>query len=881
MSTEEEIKQIKQKVLEDVSKQLDEAKTLLPKPVFNKDVFKELENFYKLKQDLEGDVKTLKGRIEEIKLLLLQEVENFASTYKNRVDGVREIIESKATTSGEDQEQKEKKLDEALAQVESRLSEIPPPLPLPDQEDLPTIIAQLNQELTVSKEQLKELNQQVKQVNSEISELKQQIEEQEHLEKLEATKLATETDRTKRLLIEEQTEKKQIEKELNEMKERLQELEAAQAAKEAAEAAAKAEEEAKIAAQKAAEAEAAAKEAAAKAAADAEAAAKAAEAPTPAPSSEAEAAAATSTPAAEGTATEPPKAEGNEASPATGGEAPQTETPAGQPQPSSEQTEQPAPQTGDQPSTPQTTAEPGVAQETPSATPEQVTSAPAPSVETASPVEGQQEQEGARTSTEVPTTPAAGTTPASEPSSLASSSLSGSAIHTSAGKPLIRTTGFVTQKSLEISWYDIKIVKRIGGGGFAEVFEGVFHGERVAVKKLISQSWDQEGRKELEKEVFIMANSHSSYIVQLYGFNLYPPHMCVVMEFFPRGSLAYILWDKNIQVPWQRRWSFARDAAFALNYLHTRNPPILHRDIKAGNFLVTSDWKLKLTDFGCSTVKGIEEKKSTEEGKEGKEEFIGGTFQWTAPEVLSGDVYTERADVYSYAMVLFEIASRKQPWDEFQAPDEQLKVRQWVGEGKRPAVPSDTPEDFKKLMEAAWEGDTIKRVTMGYLVKAISRKLFLESGEEDEEKPGWVEEKAKILDEIEDQKRLKEELEKKFNQAQNDVEKEKRKKMEYEQRSTETEAKLEGEKSGVRSLQRLVDELDRRYNTEKTKALDASKKMEDVEKKYQVEKKKSEKLQKSKEDSEAELEELTKKYDQEKKKRMDLQRELINHGVTV
>eukprot|EP01098_Paradermamoeba_levis_P002922 TRINITY_DN1381_c0_g1_i4.p1 TRINITY_DN1381_c0_g1~~TRINITY_DN1381_c0_g1_i4.p1 ORF type:complete len:734 (-),score=234.13 TRINITY_DN1381_c0_g1_i4:40-2157(-) len=322
------------------------------------------------------------------------------------------------------------------------------------------------------------------------------------------------------------------------------------------------------------------------------------------------------------------------------------------------------------------------------------------------------------------------------------------------------------EKSLEINYHEIKIVKRIGGGGFAEVFEGIFHGERVAVKKMLAQSWDQGGRKELEKEAQIMCNSHSSYIVRLYGFSLYPPNMCMVMEFFPRGSLAYILWDKNVALNWNRKWEFARDAALALNYLHTRNPPILHRDIKAGNYLVSSDWRLKLTDFGCSIFKGTEEKKETE-GE--KENFIGGTFGWTAPEVLSGEPYNEKADVYSYAMVLYEIASRKQPWDEYTSPDEQFRVRNWVGEGKRPNLPLDTPQDFKVLIGQAWEHDINKRSTMPTILKQFERKGILTGEISPENVDSWFEAKARLQEDVEQQKQLKETFENRTTEAEKEL----------------------------------------------------------------------------------------------------------------
>src|SRR3546814_19234226 len=95
-----------------------------------------------------------------------------------------------------------------------------------------------------------------------------------------------------------------------------------------------------------------------------------------------------------------------------------------------------------------------------------------------------------------------------------------------------------------------------------------------------------------------MASFHSGYCVTLYGACFKKPNMCMVMEFLPGGSLNHLLYDITVDIPWERRWGYARDAALGLNYLHSRNPVILHRDLKSGNLLLTADGRVKITDFG-------------------------------------------------------------------------------------------------------------------------------------------------------------------------------------------------------------------------------------------------------------------------------------------
>lgn len=88
------------------------------------------------------------------------------------------------------------------------------------------------------------------------------------------------------------------------------------------------------------------------------------------------------------------------------------------------------------------------------------------------------------------------------------------------------------------------------------------------------------------------------------------------------------------------------DTARGMNYLHERGTPILHRDLKSLNLLLDESRRVKLADFGWT--KGLQNYMT---GKIG-------TYQWMAPEVISSFQYTEKADVYSFGIILWEIASR-------------------------------------------------------------------------------------------------------------------------------------------------------------------------------------------------------------------------------
>lgn len=90
----------------------------------------------------------------------------------------------------------------------------------------------------------------------------------------------------------------------------------------------------------------------------------------------------------------------------------------------------------------------------------------------------------------------------------------------------------------------------------------------------------------------------------------------------------------------------ALETARGVHYLHSCHPPVLHRDLKSLNLLLDESGRVKLADFGWT--KGLDNYMT---GKIG-------TYQWMAPEVIASQKYSEKADVFSYGIILWEIASR-------------------------------------------------------------------------------------------------------------------------------------------------------------------------------------------------------------------------------
>ena len=139
-------------------------------------------------------------------------------------------------------------------------------------------------------------------------------------------------------------------------------------------------------------------------------------------------------------------------------------------------------------------------------------------------------------------------------------------------------------------------------------------------------------------------------IVLFLGACIKPPNLGLVLEYCNKGSLWSVLQNHEINLNWEDRKKIALDTAKGVFYLHSFNPPILHRDLKSLNLLLDDSFRTKLIDFGWTRKLDI---KMT--GKIG-------TYQWMAPEVISNQNYTEKADVFSFGIILWEIASREPPY---------------------------------------------------------------------------------------------------------------------------------------------------------------------------------------------------------------------------
>ena len=235
---------------------------------------------------------------------------------------------------------------------------------------------------------------------------------------------------------------------------------------------------------------------------------------------------------------------------------------------------------------------------------------------------------------------------------------------------------------------DIQLGQVIGEGGYGKVYQAEWHYNLVAVKQLLADSLTEASLAEFQHETDLMASLRHPNMVQLFGVCVEHTPYWIVMEYCAQGSLYQVI-QHRAAFDWGLRIRIASDIAKGLNYLHAQNQPILHRDLKSLNVLLDKDFKAKLTDFGLATVK---QQSSTYS----KTDSLVGSVLWMAPELFQRKPkYTVQSDMYSYAIVCWELASWQRPWPE--APNPAV-VPTWVMQGERDEIPAQTPWVFKALI---------------------------------------------------------------------------------------------------------------------------------------------------------------------------------------
>ncbi|KAK9664611.1 hypothetical protein RND81_14G055900 [Saponaria officinalis] len=235
-------------------------------------------------------------------------------------------------------------------------------------------------------------------------------------------------------------------------------------------------------------------------------------------------------------------------------------------------------------------------------------------------------------------------------------------------------------KDLKAATGNFNSKNELGRGGFGIVYKGVLDGVEVAVKRIINTP---QGKQNLIAEVTTIGSLHHKNLVRLIGWCHEHDELILVYEYMPNSSLDYYIHvsdekqhkNKAMVLTWERRHNIICGVTQALDYLHNEcSRRVLHRDIKASNIMLDSEFNACLGDFGLARMFRLSEKThhSTKE--------IAGTPGYMAPEIFHTGRATSETDVYAFGVLVLVVACGKKAVFEIKDEEYRNSIVDWVWE---------------------------------------------------------------------------------------------------------------------------------------------------------------------------------------------------------
>ncbi|KAJ1454509.1 kinase-like domain-containing protein, partial [Pelagophyceae sp. CCMP2097] len=275
------------------------------------------------------------------------------------------------------------------------------------------------------------------------------------------------------------------------------------------------------------------------------------------------------------------------------------------------------------------------------------------------------------------------------------------------------------QDSMLIDWADVRVGDKIGGGSFGVVYKATWNRTPVACKSLLRASTNEQRALALADfmiEASILRQLRHPNICMLLGYCTVEGHELMVTELM-RCSLLDILkaakaHEGHATLTKARALRYMRELARGMNYLHTCSPPILHRDLKPANLLLDASNTLRISDFGLATIR-----RNTSSNPLLDLTGETGSFRFMAPEVYKHQPYGRPVDVYSFAMIAFNLLAVHAPWAEL-AGDRAARL---ASRGERPIMPRNWDEKIQQLLKCAWAHESVMRPSFAALLDMLEQ----------------------------------------------------------------------------------------------------------------------------------------------------------------
>ena len=272
-----------------------------------------------------------------------------------------------------------------------------------------------------------------------------------------------------------------------------------------------------------------------------------------------------------------------------------------------------------------------------------------------------------------------------------------------------------------VKWDELQMLERIGSGAFGDIFRCRWRGTMVAAKVINVAKVKSEERdlalSDFRKETNFLQQLRHPNVCMLLGYTLTEHEHEVMLSELMQCSLLDVFKTLHARVkederrlPMKRALRYAIMFAQGMNYLHLCSPPIIHRDLKPANLLLDFSDTLKVADFGLDKLRPDVKTKRKPPGAAGSgsggddDDVVcmtgeTGSYRFMAPEVFRHEQYSEKVDVYSFALILYNMLSGHAPW-----PDKGgvVAVAGAALRGSRPEIPRHWDETMIALIQSCW-----------------------------------------------------------------------------------------------------------------------------------------------------------------------------------
>ena len=254
---------------------------------------------------------------------------------------------------------------------------------------------------------------------------------------------------------------------------------------------------------------------------------------------------------------------------------------------------------------------------------------------------------------------------------------------------------------------DLIIDKKLGGGAFGVVYQGLYKNKTIAIKQIKGESIDEQGLKNFLEEAKVTAYlPKHEHVVGMIG--ICPRPLSILIDYCAGGSLRDLLISDS-PISFEQQIMFMQHIAAGMSHIHASD--IVHRDLAARNVLLDQTKTVgKVSDFGMSRLAATDSNYT---------EADVGPLKWMAPESLIGKKYSKKTDVWAFGVTCVEILTRQKPFPDL---DLQTFAVKFLSGGVRvyQTLPADTPRPIYDLIVATQCDAPEKRPSFSLLYQQLS-----------------------------------------------------------------------------------------------------------------------------------------------------------------